>query len=284
MEVYEVKPYGYCLGVLEAMSLAKKAREENPSLPCFVLGMLVHNEDAVKELSESGLKVLDERKGNLKDQLEDIPDGSVVIFSAHGHPYQYDEIAKRKDLIVYDATCRFVKENLDFASFQSKPIIYIGVRNHLESMAFLANVPDSIFYDVSTGACDFNKLTSSPIVLSQTTLSFSELEKAHGEILKRYPDAEFGKERCFSTSQRQYALTKIEEDCDVIIVLGSELSNNSRKLYEIGKNMGLPTFLCLGLEEMKKLDLSDYKKAALASGASTSLSTYKECKEYLLSL
>lgn len=287
MQVVVVSPYGYCSGVLSAISLALKAKKDNPSTPVYLLGMLVHNEDAVKMLSGHGLLLLDERVAPLERELREVKPGSVLIFSAHGHPEGWESIARERNLKIIDASCRFVKENLIFGkeAASSNPLIYIGVRGHLESEAFLSNVRSAAFYDVKTNKFEKEKVHGEqPIVISQTTLSYLELEEAHKEIKKLFPKALIGKERCHSTSFRQDAIKKLDKDIDMVIILGSKLSNNSKKLEEIAKSEGFEARLVLDEQELRSLDLGNIKKVALASGASTSKETFLACKAYLESL
>ena len=148
MEVFEVKPHGYCQGVMDAIKLALKAKEENPDRTCFLLGGIVHNEDTIKFFEERGFIILNEKKASLDVLISSIPDGEVVIFSAHGHAKSLEDIAKKKQLIIYDATCPFVTANMRLASSKyHRDIVYVGVKGHLEAEGFLANVKTAGFYD-----------------------------------------------------------------------------------------------------------------------------------------
>jgi 4-hydroxy-3-methylbut-2-enyl diphosphate reductase len=287
MKVKPILPFGYCKGVQQAILLAKKAKEENPDRACYLLGMLVHNEETIADLKNHGLIVLDDSKDSLESLLLTIPDGQVVIFSAHGHDKKLDEIAKNKSLTVYDSTCSFVSDNLKEAFEASKrgSVIYIGAKGHLEAESFLANFKEAVFYDVKSDLWDPSSVKgSSPTVISQTTLSYLELEKAHKAILSAFPDAKIGPERCLATTLRQEAIANIPESIQTVIVLGSARSNNSKKLYEIAKEHGKEAYLCLGLDDVKKLSLKASEEIALATGASTSPKTYHDVLEYLESL
>ena len=190
-------------------------------------------------------------------------------------------------MIVYDATCRYVTENLVSALnvIKDRSVIYAGVKGHLESLAFLANCPKAIFYDVATNVFDEKAvLGNEPFVIAQTTLSGLEVERARHEILSRFPQAVFGPERCHSTALRQKAMSELPSDVDTVIVLGSKRSNNSLKLAQIAMNQGFETHLIMDLASLKELDLGGKKKVALASGASTSFETFEECLQYLQSI
>ena len=284
MEVFPVTPFGYCKGVLQAIVLAKKAKQENPDIPVYLLGMLVHNEETIEDLSRKGIAFLDEKDGPFEELIQRIPDGSAIVFSAHGHDESLDQIAKNKHLKIYDATCSFVKENLVEARKvgESSQIIYLGVKGHLESDAFIANYPNALFYDVHQGTLegDVSK-KHNPYIISQTTLSDSEIKEAHEKLIARFGSIKIGKERCRATSLRQEALRKLPKDVDLVVVLGSKRSNNSRKLYEIALEEGKEAILALNLEELRQFDLTSKRKIALCSGASTAPETFQSCLEYL---
>ena len=289
MEVLLLHPHGYCVGVRAALSLALTTKEKYPDRDVYLLGLLVHNEETMEELSSHGLIPLDERKKPLLDHLLERKKGDVVVFSAHGHPEAYEDLARDKGLIFVDATCNFVQENLRSARSSTSPILYVGVAGHLESEAFLANCPDATFYDVKSRRCNFLSLLGKgkgrpPVVITQTTLSYPEVEDAMKDILSFFPEAKLEKERCHSTSLRQKAILDLPKDIDAVVVLGSTRSNNSLKLAELASSRGYETHLCLGLEEVKQIDFGTKKRLALCSGASTSDQTFLDVANYLRSL
>lgn len=278
---------GYCEGVQKAISLAIKAKGEHPNQNVYLLGGLIHNQATMDELSKQGLILLDERKTPLEESLNSLKSGDVVVFSAHGHDKKLDEIAKSKGIISYDATCSYVEDNLREANQikGNSPIIYIGSKGHAESEAFLSNCPEAHFYDLKSDALLSKPMEgSAPHIICQTTISYPELYDAFKKIKALYPAALIGKERCNATSLRQEGIRKLDSGVDVVIILGSVYSNNSTKLYEIAKSRGFEAHLCRDLSEVKTLDFSDKKNAALASGASTSTEAYKQVLEYLRSL
>lgn len=285
MQVVKINPHGFCQGVQNALDLAYKAKKENPKKTVYLLGLLVHNEEVISSLTNDGFVVLDETTASLYELLNQIPNGQVLLFSAHGHPEELDKLALEKSLIVYDASCPFVQANLKLAKQKAatSPIIYIGSKGHLECSSFLANCPQAHFYDVKRDELD-SPVSKNPYVISQTTLSGEELSKAHKFLRKAYPNLELGPERCLATRQRQQAIVDVPKTCDVTIILGSKRSNNSQKLFEIALSEGQDAHLVLNLEQLKKIDLKEKKKAALSSGASTSQQTYDACLAYLENL
>lgn len=290
MKVDIISPYGYCAGVISALEKAKKAKAEHKDENIYLLGMLVHNEETVRELSSLGLKVIDEKKEDLLSALSKIEEGSVVIFSAHGHPREYEEIAKSRNLKIIDATCVFVSQNEDAARRdieKGESIVYLGSKGHLETIGFLANVKEASFYDVKSKRIEEDKLPPScldPIVYSQTTLSLEEVNEALANLKGRYPKLRLGRLRCHSTSLRQERLLALPKDVDCVIVLGSKTSNNSVKLYELAKSIGKSAYLCLNESEVRKIDLTRFHHLALATGASTSKENFAAVRSYLESL
>ena len=289
MKIIKVIPFGYCAGVVKAMDLALAYAKDHPEEQIYLLGMLVHNEDSVLELTQLGVHVLDEKKAPLLEQLKGLPDGVTVIFSAHGHPSAYEDICAEKHIKTIDTTCVFVRQNHFLAMKeyqQSEDIIYIGSKGHLESEGFIADLPKVSFYDVKSKTLEIKGELHSPKLYAQTTLGKQELEAACAAILSSYPNATLIKGRCHATSQRQEALIsaikKHHPTC--LIVLGSATSNNSKKLAEIGESMGVTSHLCLNLLEVKQLSFAKEDVILLCSGASTSRERFLEVERYLSSL
>ena len=149
MKVTTISPFGFCMGVTKAIEVAKKAKKEHPNEDVFVIGNLVHNERIIEEIRTLGLIVLDEREKSLRDWLISLPEQSVIVFTAHGHAPELDEIASRKKMLVYDSTCVFVKENEEMIKEEIRSggeIIYIGQRNHAEANGAIGIDESKIHY------------------------------------------------------------------------------------------------------------------------------------------
>lgn len=288
MEVFQVTPFGFCEGVYKALLTARAARQRYPKKKVYLVGMLVHNEEVVESLKKEGLLLLDENVAPLDEQLSAVWRNQVIVFSAHGHDKALEKIAKKRHLIVFDATCHYVLENFRSAwrMLRFGPVIYVGVKGHMECESFLKNAPKAAFYNVKTGELETDKVTSpKPWIVSQTTLSSEELAAANHRILTLYPGARVGPQRCLATTRRQSAIGALPSDVDAVIVLGSDRSNNTMKLGQIAANKShRPTYIALNLEAVKRLPIKTLKKVALASGASTSRETFDECLDYLKTL
>ena len=284
MEVALIKPQGYCAGVMQAIKLAVEAKEYNPNRNVFVLGMLVHNQIVIDELSRHGIKTLE--GDNEINLINSLSEGDVIIFSAHGHDPKLDELAKSKGLIIYDATCPKVANNMNRIREEIKSnhqVIYIGQNGHRETNAALSLSNNVSLYDTKL-LINYQLITDkSPYVINQTTLNFIALEDIHNDIKKHIPGARIANEICAATRLRQEAILNIDKDTDLILIVGDQKSSNSKKLFDLAKEhyINSDVYLVRDLEDVKKLDLTNKKKAAISSGASTPFFLVEEIHEYL---
>lgn len=288
MEVILGYPIGFCEGVKRAFKIAEKARNENPNKDIYLLGSLVHNEKVIRDLELEGFHLISFQGKELEKAICTLSKGSVVIFSAHGHPSFLEDLAKERDLIIYDATCSFVKYNeslIKEAISQNKEVIYIGVKGHAESEAALS-ISDKVHLATKEGFLSFPSIDSDILVVSQTTMSSEDLLNFEKLIKEKFPLAKFASRRCLDASKRQESALLVPINTDLIIVLGSKTSNNSQKLRENVKKKypNIPSFLVLSPEEVPLEILKNSKKCYLLSGASTSMKDVLETKGYLESL
>ena len=284
MEVNLIEPYGYCYGVLKAIEAALEARQKDPDRPIYCLGRLVHNEKAVEELGEKGVFTLVESSSDLAPLLKKAPEGSTILFSAHGHDEELESLCGPLGLAFIDAACPFVKANAALGISKLGQVAYIGAEGHAECFAFIENVRPAAFFDVKKGKLTAYRDEKIVGVIAQTTLSEAEIESGLSALRARYGETKLLAGRCPETVKRQAEVEKALANADCLLVLGSKTSSNSRKLLELALSKGVPAFLALGLEEVKKLDLSPYRRLALCSGASTSKEEVLRCRDYLLSL
>ena len=266
MDVKILEPRGYCAGVNNAILIAIKAKQEHPHQDVYVLGMLVHNNQVVQSLENKGIMTAYD--------IKDIPDGSVIVFTAHGHDKKLDEIAKEKGLIIYDAVCPKVRSNIQLMEKEisiGHQIIYIGLSNHPETIGAISTSKDVILYDVKTGI-NFSLIhDESPLVINQTTLNVLELEDIQQDILNHLPKARVSNEICSSTRRRQQAITELKEDeVDLIIVVGDKKSSNSTRLYEVARQShpNVDSVMISSLEDLNKEALNNKKHIVISSGAS----------------
>ena len=287
MEVSLVKPQGFCSGVLKAVAIAKKAREEHPDKNVYILGMLAHNKTLTDDLTKQGLITL-----NDEDEfgaVEKLFKGDVLIFTAHGHGEEIEKKAKDKGLIIYDATCFKVKSNLEKIKKEiahGHQVIYIGQKGHKETNAALSVSKNVSLYDTQL-LINYQFITdTSPYVINQTTLNYNSLDKYYSDILSHIPGARIENEICAATRLRQEAVTKIDKDTDLIVVVGHQKSSNSNKLFEIAKSHYKDSLVVMvnDLDELKGVNAVEAKKkAAVISGASTPQYVVDEIYNYLVS-
>ena len=285
MKVNLIKPQGFCSGVTKAISIANQAKKENPEKNIYILGMLAHNNALIKDLEKEGfitLSDIDEKKS-----IESLQKGDVLVFTAHGHDEKLEQIAQNKGLIIYDATCFKVKSNLEKIKKEIKnnhQVIYIGQKGHKEANAALAVSENVSLYDTELLINYYLITDKEPYVINQTTLNFYELSRYHEDILEQIPGARIEQEICAATRLRQEAVTKIEPDTDLIIVVGSKKSSNSNRLFDIAKSnfKSADIYMIDGREELKGLDINNKKKAAVVSGASTPQYIVDQIYDYLV--
>lgn len=290
MEVIIIEPHCFCAGVNNALTMAYKAKNEHPNEIIHILGSLVHNERVVGDLEKDGFVILSEKQKSLEDWIETLQKGQIIVFSAHGHDPKLDELAKKKGLVVYDSTCGFVKANefLIKKKIESDgKVIYIGQKGHAEAKGALGIDSQNIFLFEPGKTFEYSKVGSeTPLLVSQTTMGLNEIETALREIKQKFPKATFAARVCDATEKRQTAISSAPSDIDLYVIMGSSTSNNTIKLYELAKEeyKSAEVIRVLDVEEMKTLNISGKKKAALISGASTSLKEFHEVYDYLSKL
>ena len=276
-----LKPIGHCFGVLKAIEIAKETKEKYQDKNIYVFGLLVHNEEVVKALEEINIKTIEMNEDNAIEFLNKFTPNDIVIFTAHGHPQVYEEILNRNHVTYVDATCKKVKDCFKVIK-EADEVIYIGKTHHPETVAALTMNPNAHLYDIKQGF-DYSLLKSDhPLVINQTTLSFLELKNIHQEIKNKLPRAVFYDEICDATLLRQIAIKNLDSSVDTIIIVGSNKSSNTMKLYDIALKVhpDKQVVLVKDVEELKALKLV-YKNVVIASGTSTPYQTIVKIEEYL---
>ena len=282
MEIKRVVPSGYCKGVVSAINIVKKAKEDYPNEKIYILGMIVHNTYVKDELSKLGIITLDDPNKTKEELLDEINDG-VVIFTAHGISQTIKDKAIKKGLIVVDATCSDVLKTQDIVKeYLNKgyDVLYFGKKKHPEAEAVLS-ISKSI--KLIENEDDINSLdinNEKIFVTNQTTMSFLELEKMFDLLKEKYPNCIIQKEICKATSSRQKAIIDIK-DGDVLYVVGDKKSNNTNKLVDIGKTNFKKVYLINNKDEINKNDLIGQNKIYVTAGASTPPILIDEVLKYL---
>lgn len=283
MKIDIIEPSGYCFGVMNAITEALKIKKNYPFNNVYVLGELVHNEEVINFLNSHNIHTLIVNSDET-NVLNNLNENDVLIFSAHGHDERLDELLKNKHITFFDTTCKNVRKNLNLIKKNiSNGIIYIGQKNHAETKAAVSISKNVILYDLDKGI-DFSKIVfKKPLVINQTTLSFLEINKIHKEILTNIPNAIIVDEICPVTRIRQENIINLRKEYDLIIIIGSKTSSNTKKLYELALqyHQDIKVLMISNKTDLIDLNLSKFNNVAIFSGTSTPNEIIKDVKQYL---
>jgi 4-hydroxy-3-methylbut-2-enyl diphosphate reductase len=263
IDVYLASPRGFCAGVVLAVDIVELAIKKHGA-PVYVKHQIVHNPIVVAET---------ERKGAITvENVTDVPEGSVVVFSAHGSPpSDYEEAAKR-NLTVIDATCPLVTRVHNEAKKYSREgmnIILVGHRGHQEVIGSTGQTDMSLIDErEGVNVPDFGE-NAKVAVLTQTTLSVRDTAEAISEIEKKYPGALVRNDICYATTNRQQAASQLSELVELVLVIGAQNSSNCNRLKEVAESRGVRSFLINGPEELDRSWLTGVTRVGITSGAST---------------
>ena len=276
-------PRGFCAGVDRAIDIVNKALEIYGA-PVYVKHEVVHNKVVVEDLRARGAIFIEE--------IDEIPDDSLVIFSAHGVSSEVEESTKARNLNFFDATCPLVtKVHMEVKKHAkaNKDIILIGHEGHPEvegTMGRHINAENSSIYLVQDEVDATNiqvKNSKSLALVTQTTLSVDDTMSIIEILKKRFPKIEVPKKDdiCYATQNRQDAVKQLALESDYIIVVGSKNSSNSNRLKELAEKCGCKSIL---IDEFSDLDLEDLQKfenIAITAGASAPESRVMEIAKSL---
>ena len=285
MEIKRVVPSGYCKGVVNAINIVKKTKEQYPNENIYILGMIVHNSYVSKQMEDLGVITLEDPNLSKKELLDTIDKG-VVIFTAHGISDKIKQKALDKGLICVDASCVDVLKNKDLIkSYLDKgyDVVYFGKKKHPEAEAILSLSNNIHLVSNISDIDNLNISNDNLFITNQTTMSYLEVEDMLKLIKDKYPTCIIQKEICNATSSRQLAITNIK-DGDVLYVVGDVKSNNTNKLKEIGLKYFKKVFLISNYKEINKKDLVNENKIYVTAGASTPPILIDEVIDYLSKL
>ena len=285
MEIKRVVPSGYCKGVVNAINIVKKTKEQYPNENIYILGMIVHNSYVSKQMEDLGVITLEDPNLS-KEELLDTIDKGVVIFTAHGISDKIKQKALDKGLICVDASCVDVLKNKDLIkSYLDKgyDVVYFGKKKHPEAEDILSLSNNIHLVSNISDIDNLNISNDNLFITNQTTMSYLEVEDMLKLIKDKYPTCIIQKEICNATSSRQLAITNIK-DGDVLYVVGDVKSNNTNKLKEIGSKYFKKVFLISNYKEINKKDLVNENKIYVTAGASTPPILIDEVIDYLSKL
>ena len=262
MDIYLASPRGFCAGVVLAIDLVEIALEKYGA-PVYVKHQIVHNPVVVSEVEAKGAITV--------ENVSEIPDNSVVVFSAHGSPPEDYKLAKEKNITVIDATCPLVTKVHNEAkkySKEGKKIILVGHKGHQEVIGTSGQADMKIIDDREKFDLDKSK-DDDVIVLSQTTLSVRDTQDTINKIKNVHPKAVVRNDICYATTNRQEVTVKLAKKVDLILVVGASNSSNCNRLKDVSIQSGTKAYLINSFDEIKDEWLKDVNKLGLTSGAST---------------
>ncbi len=265
-KIFLLKPRGFCAGVVRAIDVVKIALDLYGP-PVYVRKEIVHNKHVVDELRDAGAVFVEE--------LDEVPSGARAIFSAHGVAPAVRRQAKERNLDVIDATCPLVtKVHLEAVRFARDgfSIVLIGHKDHDEVIGTLGEVPDRTYLVETLEDVDRLDLPDPARVryLTQTTLSLDETRDIVLRLRERFPliQGPPAQDICYATENRQMAVKAVSAVVDLVLVVGSQNSSNSKRLVEVAANSGVNSYLVNDRSDVAAAWFNGVRNVGLTAGAS----------------
>ncbi len=267
MRVILAQPRGFCAGVERAIEIVEAALERHGP-PIYVRHEIVHNPRVVENLRSRGVRFV--------EQIDQVPEGAIAVFSAHGVSRKVEEDASTRNLRSLDATCPLVskvhKEGRRYAA-GGYDIILIGHENHPEVEGTVGQIPGPVHLVSDVEGVEALKVRDPAKVayITQTTLSVDDTREVISALRRRFPEivGPDVKDICYATQNRQAAVRALAAQVDLLLVVGAENSSNSNRLCEVANDCGVPSYL---LEDPSRLDpdwLVGVESIGVTAGAST---------------
>jgi 4-hydroxy-3-methylbut-2-enyl diphosphate reductase len=291
VEVVKITPRGYCHGVVDAIKIARQmgaeAQENIVPQPVQMLGYLVHNEHVTDELKDHGVELVDS-----DDRMQGLQriDAGTVIFTAHGVSPQVKTRAEAMGLRAVDATCSDVVRTHDLVkelAARGLQIIYIGQKGHPEPEGVIGEAPDRVHLVEPLDLEELDRLkremADAPVAVTcQTTLSQWDTITTIEEIQRRWPQVEVYNEICKATQERQEAAVAAAAEVDMVVVVGSSRSSNSKRLVQVVEELGhKPAHLVDSPADIDPRWFDGVDRVGVTSGASTPTWMTRKVIEYL---
>ena len=271
MKIFVAKDAGYCFGVRDAVNMAYDATEKYGSV--YMLGDIVHNERVVNDLAKAGAKVV--------ETLDDIPEDSPVLFRAHGTLNKLWDESFKKNIKVIDATCPLVYEihkEVKKLSEDGRQIIVIGDHGHDEVVAIANQVENTIIVASPDEAEKLNKMKKAGIV-SQSTQTIENVQEIMNILMTKVFDLNFVNTICFPTKRNQAQIKTLAETSDVMIVIGSFTSANSKRLTQLALEKNPKSYQVTCADDVRKSWFEGVNHVGISAGASTPDELIEEVKE-----
>jgi 4-hydroxy-3-methylbut-2-enyl diphosphate reductase len=271
-------PRGYCAGVDRAVQTVEHALDLHGA-PVYVRKEIVHNKHVVQQLTERGAIFVDEEN--------EVPEGSLVVFSAHGVAPAVHENSALRRLRTIDATCPLVtKVHVEARKFAAEgyTIILVGHGGHEEVEGTTGEAPDSIVLVESLEDVDSLELDDPDRValITQTTLSVDETSEIIARLREKFPNIVSPKsdDICYATTNRQLAVKQLARECDLVLVIGSRNSSNSNRLVDVTRELGTASYLIDKADEVQEEWLEGVETVGVTSGASAPEELVTELVEF----
>ncbi|OUQ78305.1 4-hydroxy-3-methylbut-2-enyl diphosphate reductase [Massilimicrobiota sp. An105] len=280
MQVKAITPRGYCKGVVRAIEIAKNAQNEQQ--PIYILGMIVHNQYIVDALKERGIQTIDIPGQTRLELLDQIQHGTVIV-TAHGASDQVFQKAKNKGLNVIDASCLDVIKTHDLIKKklnEGYDILYIGKKGHPEAEGAISIDEKRVHLITSKNDIQMMDPNKHYVMTNQTTMSLYDVYDLCEYAKTILPHVTIEKETCTATKIRQEAIKNMEEDIDIVFIVGDPHSNNTQKLASIASEKK-EVHMIESLDDLNINWLKGKKKAAVSSGASTPTYLTNQVIEFL---
>ncbi|SVB16438.1 uncharacterized protein METZ01_LOCUS169292 [marine metagenome] len=263
MKIFLGVPRGFCAGVVRAIDLVEIALKKYGT-PVYVKHQIVHNPHVVLDLEKKGAITVEE--------VEEIPRGSRVVFSAHGSPPSDFQKAKERDLKVVDATCPLVikvhNEAKKYAK-EGRKLVLVGHRGHQEVKGTMGQ-SEMELVDDREKLSGFHWDKDTPVtVLTQTTLSVDDTQRSIETIKDSFNDVLVRNDLCYATTNRQNAVKEISDYVELFLVIGARNSSNCNRLRDVAESRGVNAYLINGIDELNPDWLQGVENVGITSGAST---------------
>jgi 4-hydroxy-3-methylbut-2-en-1-yl diphosphate reductase len=265
-EILLAQPRGFCAGVDRAIEIVERAIQLHGA-PIYVRHEIVHNAYVVEDLRKKGAIFI--------EQLDEVPSGNTVIFSAHGVSKSVRADAESRGLRVYDATCPLVtKVHVEVAKMRDEglDIVMIGHKGHPEVEGTMGQAAEGMYLVEDIADVEALKLRDPQRVafVTQTTLSVDDAAEIITALKARFPGIREPKKQdiCYATQNRQDAVKFMAPQCDVVIVVGSPNSSNSNRLREVAEKRGIPAYMVDAPEQIDPQWLAGKRRIGLTAGAS----------------
>ena len=261
MKILLAKNAGYCFGVRDAVDMAYDTAKEHGDV--YMLGHIVHNENVVNDLDKAGAKVV--------DSLDKVPDGRPVLLRAHGTHVDTWKEAKQKNMNIVDDTCPLVRDihdEIKQLEADGRKIIIIGDHGHDEVVGIASQVKNPMIVATPEEAIKLRK-TKRAGVVSQSTQTIENVQEIVNILMNKVVDLRFINTICFPTKRNQEQIKELSEKCDVMFVIGSFTSANSKRLTDLSKERNKRSYQVTCALDINEKWLEDCNVVGISAGAST---------------